>query len=216
MKEFWFVGMLALAMCAACGGNESTSEGPNTDTSVSAAEDNDAVTSGGSSETLVCGASACGGDPAGTWNLESLCSVYSDVYPDPSCSGSQFEEKGVASGTLVLKKDKTYTRNLTFGTTLKINFPLSCGKSCQSLADGYDKNWPEIQCTQTATECVCEGAVMDSVDTAGSYSVTGTSLALQDTGSTEGATFEICVGSQTMVFNTPGNPAFGGMLFVPQ
>ncbi len=204
MKKIWFVCLLVLGMCVACGGDDLGSDGDG------------AVTSDGSSETLVCGAAVCGGDPVGSWSLDSLCNAYSDVYPDPSCAGSQFAEQAFASGTFVLNEDNTYTRNLVSGVSLTINYPLSCGMSCESLEGGYDKDWPGIQCTQTDTECVCEGSVIEAVDTSGTYSVSGTTLSLQDTGATEGAAFEICVGNQTMIFDTTGNPAFDGILFVSQ
>lgn len=127
-------------------------------------------------EPISCDASACGGDPTGTWRLVGGCvtkSPFENGCPDATISGVL----DGSTGGLDLTADHYISFFASINGTFHMTVPTSCyaNKSQQACSDvGEDIG---ATCTgDVAVGCDCTVALTDSLQENGTWSVEGTNL----------------------------------------
>lgn len=144
--------------------------------------------------TCEVSASGCGGDPLGTWEVESWCG---DPAVNPyaaECPSSTFEIEVVdVSGTRTFEADNAFSESITTVTnsTLVID-PACLGLSCGELQTQLTEDFPTIDCASGGGMCTCELSATRTSNVQGTWELAGGVLGLTaDNGGVQ--TFSICV-----------------------
>jgi hypothetical protein len=171
---------------------------------------------GGSSSGGACvGATACGGDIVGTWNITSSCvslnaSMFSTVCP---AATSNFSNLSI-TGTMNFAAALTYTATTSSSGAATVSLPASCltqqgtSVSCADLNLLFATNpaFSSAECTGTTT-CTCSVTFSNQTSTeTGTYTTTPAGLLSQVAADTPGSDdSNYCVkGSTLTLVSLPG------------
>jgi hypothetical protein len=175
----------------------------------------------GSSSTCGGGFAACGGDIAGTWIIDGVCTegnlaeaMYKESGLPAACSGLYRSATMEASGTVTFDKG-VETANVNVITTVKVHVTAACISSqaggvtvsalsksvCDSMAtsmsstEGTDAVNRTASCTLTGSACDCS-LVIDSgsVEDENNYTTSGNTITNTDSNKSQ----EFCVADDTL------------------
>ena len=168
---------------------------------------------GSGSEAGICSGTftACGGDPAGEWEVASVClgSSFAQVLNDsfaatsPDCAGAAKSASLSAGGTVAYQAG-TVTYDMTISTTTSLSYTVACMKAlmpaitadaagCASLAPAPGDPDETGSCSFSGSACNCDGASTSPDTSAYSYTVSGATIT-----ESGGASYEFCVSGGTM------------------
>lgn len=157
---------------------------------------------------------ACGGDPAGDWNVDTLCvtepgKLFAATVNQPACSSALKNVKDVdGSGEYKLGTDKNATSTITVSGTAEFSFTDACVKAigiAQSAASECAKVEGEFtkesavksaKCTAAGANCDCTITSDLSLAGNGSYTVSNNSIMVS------GLTQGFCVESNKLTVET--------------
>lgn len=122
----------------------------------------------------------CGGNPVGTWTLESYCGL--EMAPNPladDCPGSTYMLEALSwAGTLTFADDGTFTRSFVIPTTTVYSFdPWECfDVDCAGWERDLQEVTPEWSCSAMGSTCTCTFTDEGMRDGMGTYEVMGNDL----------------------------------------
>src|SRR6478752_2758213 len=104
-----------------------------------------------------CGASACGGDLRGTWNIVRGCYVDA-VLHSPACDGKLFTTLSniQESGTVTFNADGTFSTTVTTSNDIARSTPESCVEAAGTNCAGVTST--PGACSLSGDNCVCKGS----------------------------------------------------------
>lgn len=146
-----------------------------------------------------CSFAACGGDPVGTWTLDSAC-LQDGANPfEDTCADAIIEiDLSGSTGTLAINADMTYSTNFTFTGTFTFTLPMSCTDDI-GITSCTDLNDPEEGRTcvdASGGGCTCTATITDDDPSAetGTYTRSGNTFTTVPTDDPSGGdTVEYCV-----------------------
>jgi len=137
---------------------------------------------------------ACGGDPTGTWEIQTLCHVLVGQ-ENPDCAGQTFSLGVVGgSGTVVLDGETiafTDYNIVEYGESVTPAECLMPGFTCDVLEMVTQKQWGDSGCCEELDDgtCACRGSAEAMLrDSSGAYVVRGSTISID-----EGPPGEFCV-----------------------
>ena len=148
----------------------------------------------GNNLALCANFEACGGDPVGTWELDSSC--FDGNIEIPGCTAATFDIQISQTGTVVLNDDGSYTSSVVTEGFTEVSAPASC---LMGITDCGLLNDPDegVACTGNAEEsCTCTSSLDDTDTDTGTWTTAGNTLTITSGG--EPDVFEYCVSGSTM------------------
>src|SRR5262245_34831532 len=153
-----------------------------------------------------CSFTACGGSPVGEWHAIEACGT--DSMDITRCSGASVSaDIDSASGMVSIRNDMTYHVDIMTSGSVRATIPGSCVPgltSCNQLATALESNGiSNVACSgpPTAT-CTCTGRVNSSGVEDGTWSVAGSQLTTQPTGSSTSDTASFCAQGNLLKIQT--------------
>jgi hypothetical protein len=153
----------------------------------------------------------CEGDIEGTWEYQGACADWEQLGVDPSqleamCPEATWESTGSVTGTVTFT-DGTVTRDATVTSVTDITVPDSCIQSlgqglltCPTLGLAIAQYLPGAVCTADGTDCLCTAETTSADWGASTYTVSGSTLTLDD-----GRTFDFCTDGTTLRYQETGD-----------
>ena len=157
-------------------------------------EDNESLTCEGDFSN----AAACGGDPEGSWAIDSVCSDYdyqaliAKMCPDATVNSVDYD----FSGTLDVEGEN-WAFAASGSTTYSVTFPSTCFQgaiACDQMQMILAELLPGTTCNEDTAGCNCTASVDGTIETAGTYSVSDGEATINT-----GEKFYFCVGGDTML-----------------
>lgn len=147
---------------------------------------------GGGGAELECPTAPCGGDPVGEWTIADSC--FDGQIEVASCPELEIRSFDASqTGTASINADMTYAIDQRVAGSATLAFPASCfaGGTIRNCSDLNDVG---TTCTgDIASECVCDQDLDESVVEAGTWQVSGTTIALSASGPSD-----YCVSGDTL------------------
>ena len=183
---------------------------------------------GGGGNVPACGAfSSCGGDIAGTWTFDGVCtegditSAMMDTSGlPPECSDIIKSFSLNISGTLTYANG-TETSDMTLNMSVKVLYSSACigaeagmpVTATQSLCDTISSSasstdGPTMTCKLASGGCDCNMTMTESSQGSETYTVSGSTLTYSD-----GDTLEFCVSGNNLTVRPQSDPGSPGMQF---
>jgi hypothetical protein len=148
-----------------------------------------------------CSFTACGGDPTGTWQIQSACLSGNTGSDDPfggKCDEATVDVNVAADGTLTVT-DGRYTWNLTVQGDVTFNIPASCvdplSGGMATSCDDFAGDSGETTCTGSLDEgCACtQAGDKDTQTSSGTLEVKGNQIIGTEDGEEPGEPSDFCV-----------------------
>ena len=167
-----------------------------------------AACGGGDGGGLDCGFAACGGDPVGVWTIADSCLEGTPMIDD--CPDAVITSDVSLSGTVTVNADMTESSSITTTGTQTASIPSAClmGATCAQVEAAIDG----ASCTDAADGCDCTLTIDDTDEASGTWSVSGTTITIVDTGE-DPETLDFCVDGDSMQVRTEADGITSGILF---
>lgn len=147
-----------------------------------------------------CRNPACGGDPTGTWTIQSACAFPPSLML--GCAAATQDATTTVQGLLELRADGTYTMQVDVGFAHQVAWPQSClpsGQTCADIASALGG-----ECVAAMDGCTC--GVLDPgppLRHTGTYDVVGGQLVVTPAGAGP-ATYQLCVDGPAITLTAEG------------
>lgn len=155
-----------------------------------------------------CGATPCGGDVVGTWQV--LRSCFEDTTTtDASCPGSTIGLSNVQqTGSVTFGADGSYVSDGAVSFDFTQSLPLTCvmdgGGSCALYELLFQSIAGNGTCSETATTCDCSASISAQPSSAtGTYTTSGSTLTVTQAGGMPNAG-QYCVEGSTLHLHSDG------------
>jgi hypothetical protein len=162
---------------------------------------------GGDDDSVECPAfSACGGDPAGEWDIVGTC-VDEPVFESGGivCAGQgtlAFQDDLSASGTLSLDSGGSYAVEQNLRGTLVLSLPLSCledeGFTCDEVAKAV-----AAECAAVGSACECEDTFDRDAEETGTWETDGGRITFSEPGNGAVGNGEFCADGDRLELRSP-------------
>lgn len=157
----------------------------------------------------------CGGDPTGTWRVESLCveSNPADALDilssnSPSCADTVKSASLIIAGTLTYNAGtvtydltKTWSGSLSYSSACVLDVLQGDPANCAGYK-GYFTN-TDFGCGMSGTSCVCSYSGSTSEKSSRSYMLRDSTVMDYDTPISNIRTYELCVDGTSMSLHGP-------------
>ncbi len=159
----------------------------------------------GAGGAATCDFTECGGDVVGTWSASGACLPAGAPADVPGCADATITAMTTATGTVVIRADRTYSSAIATPGTSVVTIPASClptGIACDQLSDPAEQR----TCSgNAAAGCTCHVILPATpMMEAGTWSTSGNTFTSMHDGVTESVRY--CIRGDTLTTRNGSSP----------